>query len=611
MSTWTKNRQVEGSGGKEREKYAGCEQGFVLIIVLIIIAALALLGLAANRNMLADIGIAQNHGGNTRAFYAAEAAGEYAYNQLYQTLQQAGNAQTLGHDYTNAVPAIAGCTVNSAAYPIPAAAAQQKINATNGVLAPFKGLNSWVQMFTITATATDKSTNAASTVNIDLMNTLVPIFQFGIFYQNDLEMNPGANLNIPVNGWIHTNSNLYTSTSAAETINSNITTAGDLRHGRKAGDPQAVGTGTVSIEGANTNYYSLQNGSQTLSNGNWVNNSNWATTVSQWGGQVAASEEGVQPLTLPMPASAKNLPEYSTTNEAIVAQQGTMNSLAAVVITNNAAKDAKGNTLSTCFYNASHKTSGGSLKVDSGCTSGANQQSVTTGSVYDYRQGAAATTTDIDVTGFQSSAAGQYLATATPANGGTSGVLYVTTTPINTSGFNTAIRLTDGANLSSPLTVATDLPAYVQGNYNQGDANHPVQPASIMSDATTVLSNQWSNSYNGTTDKNLSDRPVNQALTINADIMTGNSATTSNGYGGGFENFIRFLENWSGQDFNFGGSLVCMWTAAQATAVWQNTGIYYNPPNRKYTFGVFGTNWPPGTPNVIVTSRGTWRQASQ
>ena len=115
MSTWTKNRQVEGSGGKERTKYAGCERGFVLIIVLIIIAALALLGLAANRNMLADIGIAQNHGGNTRAFYAAEAAGEYVYNQLYQNLQQAGNPQTTGHDYTNALQnSIQGCTISAA-----------------------------------------------------------------------------------------------------------------------------------------------------------------------------------------------------------------------------------------------------------------------------------------------------------------------------------------------------------------------------------------------------------------------------------------------------------------------------------------------------------------
>jgi len=609
MSTWTKNKQVEGSGGKEREKYAGCERGFVLIIVLIIIAALALLGLAANRNMLADIGIAQNHGGNTRAFYAAEAAGEYVYNQLYQNLQQAGNAQTTGHDYTNALQnSIQGCIINAASYPIPAAAAQQKINATNGVLANFKGLNCWVQMFTITAKATDNSTNAASTVDIDIMNTLVPIFQFGIFYNGILEMNPGANLTIPVNGWIHTNANLFTSTSATETINSNITSAGQIIHNREPGDPQAVGTGNVSIEGSNGQYYNLGTGSQTVSNGTYTNNSQWASTVTQWGTQVAASEEGVQPLTLPMPAAAKNLTEYSTTNEALIAQGGTMNSLAAVVVTNDAAKDAKGNTLSTCFYNANHKTGGGSLKVDSGCTSGANQQSVTMGSVYDYRQSAAATTTDIDVEGFQSSAAGQYLATATPANGGTSGVLYVTTTPINQS-FNTAIRLTGGTGLSSPLTVATDLPAYVQGNYNQGDSNHSVQPAAILSDATTVLSNQWSNSYSSST--GFSSRNVTGPLTINADIMTGNSATTSAGYGGGFENFIRFLENWSGQNYNFGGSLVCMWTAAQATAVWQNTGIYYNPPNRNYTFGVFGANWPPGTPNVIVTSRGTWRQASQ
>ena len=209
---------------------------------------------------------------------------------------------------------------------------------------------------------------------------------------------------------------------------------------------------------------------------------------------------------------------------------------------------------------------------------------------------------------FQATAAGQYLASATPANGGTSGVLYATTTPINQS-FNTAIRLYDGATLASPLTVATDLPAYVQGNYNM---NNP-QPASVMSDATTVLSNQWpapSSTTQYTNSTTLANRPVTAPLTINVDIMTGNSATNSSGYGGGFENFIRFLENWQAnnttQNYNFGGSLVCMWTAAQATGVWQNTGIYYNPPNRKYTFGVFGTNWPPGTPNVVYTAKGTW-----
>jgi hypothetical protein len=288
-----------------------------------------------------------------------------------------------------------------------------------------------------------------------------------------------------------------------------------------------------------------------------------------------------------------------------------MESEAAIVITNYTATDAKGNTLNTCYANTNHKNSNGQTITDPGCSGSTNQNSITTSTtVYDYRQQATALTTDIDVIQFQQTPAGQYLAGATPASGGTSGVLYATST--NTTSFN-AIRLYDGTTLSSPLTIATDLPAYVQGNYNAGNVNHPVQPAAIMSDATTVLSNQWpspSSTTQYTSGTSLNGRDVTSALTLNADIMTGNQATTqANGYGGGFENFIRFLENWNpgtAQNFNFGGSLVCMWQSAKATGKWITTGTYYNAPSRQYTFGVFGTKWPPGTPNVVYTTRGTW-----
>ena len=585
------------------------DRGFVLVIVLIIIAALALLGLAASRNMLTDLGIAQNHGGKTKAFYQAEAGAEYGYNQFYQYLKQVGAAQVGNTSYTGA-QAIPGCTVNVT----PAATSlQQKITSGS-----FKGLQSWTRTFTITASYTDSATNAQSVVAMDVVNTLIPIFQFGVFYNSDLEMNPGANLNIPVNGWIHTNSNLYTSTSATETINSNITSAAQIIHGRKDGDPQAVGTGNVSIEGANGTYYNLVNGSDTVSNGNLVSNNQWATTVQQWGGQVSASEEGVQSLTLPLPSGQSSNPEYLLSKTG----QGTMGSEAAVFVTNGVATDAKGNTLSTCFHNANYK-SGGSLKVDSGCTTSANEQSVTQGTVYDYRNGATADTTDINVAGFQASAAGTALASA--SNGGTAGVLYATSTASTTGSTYPAVRLTDSdvngnASIASSgvwwnnstntpigLTVATDLPAYVQGNFNTVNAsNGSLPPAAIMSDSTTVLSSQWSNSYNSST--SLSNRNVTSAVTLNADIMTGNQATTSAGYGGGFENFVRFLESWSGQNWNFGGSLVCMWQSSKTTGVWQNTGIYYNPPNRNYNFNVFGTNWPPGIPCFPVVARGTWHQ---
>ena len=62
----------------------------MLVIVLILIAALALLGLAASRNMLTDIGIAENQGGNTRVFYAAEAAPNTPITNCHRPLRQQG-----------------------------------------------------------------------------------------------------------------------------------------------------------------------------------------------------------------------------------------------------------------------------------------------------------------------------------------------------------------------------------------------------------------------------------------------------------------------------------------------------------------------------------------
>ena len=324
-------------------------------------------------------------------------------------------------------------TWDKVANPLPSV--QRTITATSGPLKNFNGLYSWVQTYTITAKATDNNTNAQSTVLLDAVSTLVPIFQFGIFYQNELEMNPGANLTIPVNGWIHTNSNLYTSTSATETIDSNITSAGQITHGRDPDDTNAVGTGAVSIEGKNGSYYGLSGGSQSTG---------WATEITNWGGTVAT---GVQALDLPLPAAASNQNSEYTGPEYILSKSGqqTMESEAAVVISNYTAADAKGNTLNTCYANSNHKSRNGQTITDPGCSGSTNQNSIThSTTVYDYRQQATALTTDIDVYQFQQTTAGQYLAGATPANGGTSGVLYATST--NSTSFN-AVRLYDGTTL--------------------------------------------------------------------------------------------------------------------------------------------------------------------
>ena len=96
--------------------------------------------------------------------------------------------------------------------------------------------------------------------------------------------------------------------------------------------------------------------------------------------------------------------------------------------------------------------------------------------------------------------------------------------------------------------------------------------------------------------------------------MAGHSGTPwdwypSNGnapYGGGLENFPRFLENWSGRTLTYRGSLVSLYFPQMSTGAWG--GHYYNPPGRDWAFDLrFNdpANLPPGTPvvgNVIHTA---------
>ena len=78
-------------------------------------------------------------------------------------------------------------------------------------------------------------------------------------------------------------------------------------------------------------------------------------------------------------------------------------------------------------------------------------------------------------------------------------------------------------------------------------------------------------------------------------------------YGGGLENFPRFLESWSGFSLTFRGSLVSLSFAQQATGLW-SYGSYYQAPIRDWRFDTrfnLPENMPPGTPvvgNVIHTA---------
>lgn len=197
--------------------------------------------------------------------------------------------------------------------------------------------------------------------------------------------------------------------------------------------------------------------------------------------------------------------------------------------------------------------------------------------------------------------------------------------------FRRALKLVNGSLISLPLcpgavtcglTIATENPAYVQGDYNSNsagggwaDAN---VAASVIADAFTLLSNDWNeiNSFSA---------PF--CASAAAPCVLGRDATTawyrlgvvagkgvsfpipgwdttaidgSQDFGtdGGVHNFMRFLENWNGT-LNYQGSIVSLYYNRQATGLYNSGNNNYNPPNRGYIFDANFLNpllLPPRTP---------------
>jgi hypothetical protein len=566
-----------GAGRRAHGRVAGNERGVVVIIVMILIATLTLLAVAANRNMVTDIGIASNHLGATQAFYAAEGGAEYAFNKLSQELQKL-NPNTA----SITPPAMSGYAFQTASY-IAAVGGTVQVPATGN----FDGLTAIVQKYRITSRATESKSSAVGIVAIDVSDQLIPIFQFGIFYNSNLEIFPGANMTFAGGadgnqGRIHSNNNIYLGESGSTrslTINSKITSAGDISRNR--------------LDGGATdhNVYISDGAGSTPALNIDSSNTTWAAqSQTTWKGRVKTQANGIHSVSVPLPTGGQPI-------DILGQGDGSMYSKSGLKILNGAATDKDGNAVELRYYDATYKNADGSLKIDPGGTAALNKNPLTTGSVYDYREGTTTNTYDLDMAKLQGNA-GAMAKLNDPPVGGDPGILYISSTDASKS-----VRLQNGSSLpTTGLTVATNNPVYVQGNYNTAN-----NPAAILGDAVTVLSSAWSNSYNSGT--SISSRTAN-ATTVNAAFMVGNTETSGSNYSGGAENLIRFLEDWSGKNFNYGGSLVCLWQSQHATKKWPGTGTVYNPPNRIWTYGIQLNNLPPGTPRVVYVQRLGWRQIS-
>ena len=200
----------------------------------------------------------------------------------------------------------------------------------------------------------------------------------------------------------------------------------------------------------------------------------------------------------------------------------------------------------------------------------------------------------------------------TAANVTINGVTYSTT--------KRAFRLINAYALpSGGLTVVSENPVYIQGNYNTSasvsalppsnsgtytdpdNGSYARQPAAVIADAITVLSNGWSD--NASANGSANQRPASANITINAALVSGNVPSDGSHYSGGGEHFIRLLEDWSARTFCYYGSMVQLYRSNQAIGYYSSgTSVFTAPGTEKYfhDYPTFADGNPPGNLQIAA-----------
>jgi len=422
-------------------------------------------------------------------------------------------------------------------------------------------------------------------------------WQYAIFYNDLLEVNPGATMTIA--GWVHTNSYLYTAYS-------------DLTFANKV---DYVNDWGVSFAPGDEDHTGITPASPTFP-------SNLPPARGD-----AELPFGFDPTQVFLNTNANNSgyieliqPPVTSVADPIASQRYYNQADIRIMI-------GAGNSV-TMTDNAGNTINGSSTGTDHALYT-AFTAAITTGqSFQDNREAATMNITTLNIATITSAlTATSKGGTATLVGTGFNGVIYIANST-GSSTVKTGIRLKNGATMpQGGLTVVSENPVYIQGDYNTGQtsslttpansanngtgnnvvAGYTEQPCAVLGDAVNVLSNAWvdSNSTADLSSRNATPTTVNAAI-VTGNVPTGTTSSGANSYSGGAENFTRLLENWSGQTFTYYGSMIELYKSQQSIGYWGNANVY-NAPNRNWHFDpLFYTQPPPGTFTVVDYVKQRW-----
>lgn len=336
--------QIEGDG---REK----ERGAALALSLIVLAILGVVSVSVLTIATKESNIMGSDLRRTQTFYAASASMEKMTNDfsdLFNTRVRPSNndlnfianspptelvnegfgfSQSIAEDIARLNEMRASQGIGTTAIP--------RININEG---PYAGLYATVIPYKMLTTATFVSTGEQVKLEREINNYQIPLFQFGIFSDEDIEIHPGPLMTY--NGRVHANGNIYALRNTY--FLSKVTTASEFifdtwRGGATLGTWQGKDNVWMRVGGIDVRITkgSMQQGSgrpggpnipgtQPGQRGyfpdspNGVTNPNWETKsvlpaqrniTDQFGGQLLTRTTGAFPLKLPVQLEGNNAAE--------------------------------------------------------------------------------------------------------------------------------------------------------------------------------------------------------------------------------------------------------------------------------------------------------------
>lgn len=575
-----------------RDRGAAAEQGTVLLMILMSLFAIGLMSMVVAQVASTEIAITANIAASQQTFLPADGASQVLLRDLINMSRALGRFPT-----DLELAAITAPSFNSVTLGQFTAFADGPVQQTSLADGLYVGFSAEIQPFRVVAT-TSKVGPPASETTVEIQGEFasIPIFQFGVLYEGDLDVYNGPVMTI--GGRVHSNTNMYIDPSASVSFASTLTANGEIYNYHESGSEAG---GTVLIKDAT--------GTDQAMAGLDSDSPDWTSeSIARWDGRVRSGDTGGDRVDLVIedPTNPRLIIEAGRTADTAADQAAKIWYDAGLRIVNGRGYDQGGNLVSL---------------VDPSTGTDAVQYST----IFDWREQKYMLAVEVDMAKLSRSPGypanglvymGAFQPDADmpswPGAGTGVGPAEWSMFPAPWTSIATefAFKTRNASQLTGPLTLVTENPLYVQGSFNTVDK----QPAAIMTDALTILSNNWGDvDGDGTFDDDLTyslqalnDRAAS-GTTVNAAIMTGN-VDVGAGYNGGLENLPRLLERWAGIQLNLLGSLAALWESEYGNGTFGKSNVYA-AATRNWSFDTDFldlTKLPPETPRIYKITVTGW-----